>query len=104
MFRGNNLIGAQVFGKGKIYKSRPKDGFVSCIGIIQKEKGNTFTLSIIFIVKSLQKEQNSLAQIYDYDPQSAGINEQSPKSESTPRRLTLSETQVCSQHFSPKKI
>ena len=27
--------------------------------IFQKEKGNTFTLSIIFIVKSLQKEQNS---------------------------------------------
>jgi hypothetical protein len=25
----------------------------------QKEKGNTFTLSIISIVKSLQKEQNS---------------------------------------------
>ena len=30
------------------------------IGIIfQKENGNTFTLLIIFIVKSLQKEQNS---------------------------------------------
>ena len=27
--------------------------------IFQKEKGNTFTLSIIFIVKSLQKKQNS---------------------------------------------
>ena len=27
--------------------------------IFQKEKGNTFTLLIIFIVKSLQKEQNS---------------------------------------------
>ena len=27
--------------------------------IFQKEEGNTFTLSIIFIVKSLQKEQNS---------------------------------------------
>ena len=27
--------------------------------IFQKENGNTFTLSIIFIVKSLQKEQNS---------------------------------------------
>ena len=26
--------------------------------IFQKEKGNTFTLLIIFIVKSLQKEQN----------------------------------------------
>ena len=25
----------------------------------QKEKGNTFTLLLIFIVKSLQKEQNS---------------------------------------------
>ena len=29
------------------------------ITIFQKEKGNTFTLLIIFIVKSLQKEQNS---------------------------------------------
>ena len=27
--------------------------------IFQKERGNTFTLLIIFIVKSLQKEQNS---------------------------------------------
>ena len=27
--------------------------------IFQKEKGNTYTLLIIFIVKSLQKEQNS---------------------------------------------
>jgi hypothetical protein len=27
--------------------------------IFQKEKGNNFTLLIIFIVKSLQKEQNS---------------------------------------------
>ena len=27
--------------------------------IFKKEKGNTFTLSIIFIVKSLQKEQIS---------------------------------------------
>ena len=30
-----------------------------------------------------------LAQIYYYDPQSAGINMQSPQSESIPRRLTL---------------
>ena len=29
------------------------------ITIFQKEKGNTFILLIIFIVKSLQKEQNS---------------------------------------------
>jgi high-affinity Fe2+/Pb2+ permease len=29
------------------------------ITIFQKEIGNTFTLLIIFIVKSLQKEQNS---------------------------------------------
>ena len=27
--------------------------------IFQKEKENTFTLSIIFLVKSLQKEQNN---------------------------------------------
>jgi hypothetical protein len=27
--------------------------------IFQKEKGNAFTLLILFIVKSLQKEQNS---------------------------------------------
>ena len=29
------------------------------VTIFQKENGNTFTLLIIFIVKSLQKEQNS---------------------------------------------
>ena len=42
--------------------------------IFQKENGNTFTLFIIFIVKSLQKEQ--IAQIYYYDPWSAGISVQ----------------------------
>ena len=51
--------------------------------IFQKEHGNTFTLFIIFIVKSLKKEQK--AQIYYY----AGINLQSPQSDSTPWTLTL---------------
>ena len=51
------------------------------------ENGNTFTLLIIFIVKSLQKEQNT--QIYYYNPQSAGINLQSPQSDSTPWTLIL---------------
>ena len=55
--------------------------------IFQKENGNTFTLLIIFIVKSLQKSK--IAQIYYYEPQSAGINLQSPQSDSTPWTLTL---------------
>ena len=59
--------------------------------------GNTFTLLIIFIVKSLQKEQNCTN--YYYDPQSAGINMQSPQSESTPRRLTIR-----SSYWTPKVI
>jgi hypothetical protein len=55
------------------------------IGIIyQKEKGNIFTLLIIFIVKSLQKKQNSTNLLL-----SAGINLQSPQSDSTPWTLTL---------------
>ena len=43
----------------------------------QKEKANTMTLLIILIriVRSLQ--------IYNYDPQSAGINVQSPQSATT---------------------
>ena len=32
---------------------------INFVIIFQKENGNTFTLLIIFIVKSLQKEQNS---------------------------------------------
>ena len=52
--------------------------------IFQKENENTFTLFIIFVVKSLQKEQNSTN-----DPQSAGINLQSSQSDSTPWTLTL---------------
>ena len=59
--------------------------------MFQKENGNTFTLLIIFIVKSLQKEQKK-AQIYYCDPQSAGINLQSPQSDSTPWTLTLIDT------------
>ena len=42
----------------------------------QKEKANTFTILIILIVKSLQ--------ICYYDPQSTGINVQSPQNASTP--------------------
>ena len=57
------------------------------INFFQKEKVNTFTLMIIFIVKSLQKEQ--IAQIYCYEPKSARIKVQSPQTELTPRRLTL---------------
>ena len=34
-------------------------------------------------------KKSKIAQIYYYDPQSARINVQSPQSESTPRRLTL---------------
>ena len=41
-------------GSLNFYKVRKK-----IIIIFQKEKGDTFTLLIIFIVKSLQKEQNS---------------------------------------------
>merc|ERR1712051_1159416 len=37
--------------------------------IFQKEKGSTFTLLIIFIVKSLQKEQNSTNLYYNFEPQ-----------------------------------
>ena len=35
------------------------------------------------------QRKSKIAQIYYYDPQSAGINVQSHQSESTPRRLTL---------------
>jgi len=55
--------------------------------VYQEGKGNTFTLLIIPIVKSIKK--GNLAQIYNYDPQSARINVQSPQSKSTPKRLTL---------------
>ena len=43
-------------------------------------------------MKSLQKEQK--AQIMEYKPQSAGINLQSPQSDSTPWTLTLAATHV----------
>ena len=33
------------------------------VNVFQKENGNTFTIFIIFIVKSLQKEQNSTNQL-----------------------------------------
>ena len=35
------------------------------------------------------EKSSKIAQMYYYDPQSAGKNVQSPQSESTPRRLTL---------------
>ena len=39
-------------------------------------------------------ERKKSRDIYYYDPQSSGINVQSPQSESTPRRLTLASTYV----------
>ena len=54
----------------------------------QKENGNTFTLLIIFIVKSLQKEQNS-TNLLLRPPIHPGINLQSPQSDSTLWTLTL---------------
>ena len=39
----------------EFYEAKEKKNVI----IFQKENGNTFTLFIIFIVKSLQKEQNS---------------------------------------------
>ena len=56
----------------------------------QKEKVNTLTLLIILIVKSLKIGLHSTNLLLKYyDPQSAGINVQSPQSATTPRRLTL---------------
>ena len=57
--------------------------------------GHTITLLMIFIVKNLQTSK--IAQIYYYDPQSAGIHVQLPHCESTPRRLTLG---YCHHSFS----
>ena len=56
-------------------------GHFECLCWGFEKNGNTL---IIFIVKSPQKEQ-----IYYYDPQSAGINLQSPQSDSTPWTITL---------------
>ena len=53
----------------------------------EKKKANSFTLLIILLVKSLQK-------ICYYEPQSAGINVQSPQSATTHRRLTLTHLSV----------
>ena len=53
----------------------------------QKENGNTLTLLIIILVKSIQKEQ--IAQITQYDPWSAGTNLQSTQRDLTPQILTL---------------
>ena len=50
--------------------------------IFQKEKGNTFTFLIMFVVKSVQKEQNS-TNLLSWTPKCRN------KRESTPKRLTL---------------
>ena len=55
--------------------------------IFEKENGNTITLLIIVIVKSLQKEQ--ITQITLYDPWFARINLRLTQSDLTPRILTL---------------
>ena len=70
-----------MFMPGVWFLSSKKRKFVI---IFQKEKGNTFTLFIIFIVKSLQKEHNS-TNLLLWPP----ICWNKPQSESTPRRLTL---------------
>ena len=53
-----------------------------------RRKGKYFyTFNNFYSEKSSKKSK--IAQIYYYEPQSAGLNVQSPQSESTPRRLTL---------------
>ena len=49
-----------------------------------------------FIVKVFKKSK--IAGIYYYDPQSAGINLQSPQSDSTPWTLTLMFHYLMKQH------
>ena len=51
-----NHLAAILHGQGFEFYAEKKFFFVI---IFQKVNGNTFTLLIIFIVKSLQKEQNS---------------------------------------------
>ena len=56
--KGLNHLAAilHVYARGfEFYEVKRKKNII----IFQKENGNTFTLFIIFIVKSLQKEQNS---------------------------------------------
>ena len=55
-----------------------------------KRKGKYFYTFKHFYKKG---KKSKIAQIYYYEPKSAGINVQSPQSESTPRRLTLSSPQ-----------
>ena len=67
----------------------------SCI--FQKENGNTLTLLIIIMVKSLQKEQ--IAQFTQYDPWSAGMSVQWPLSNSTPPVTNSNEVPVLKVGF-----
>ena len=66
------FVGSYFFTRVSVQGVKSLGGHVAClcrgfefyevkksIIIFQKENGNTFTLLIIFIVKSLQKEQNS---------------------------------------------
>ena len=48
----------------------------------------------------MRKYGTYIAQISYYDPQSAGINLQSPQSATTPRRLTLKTGQIQTQLLS----
>ena len=59
--------------------------FKKYIIIFKKRKGKYFYTFNHFY----SEESSEIAQIYYYDPQSAGINMESPQSELTSRRLTL---------------
>ena len=61
--------------------------FFFCLLLFFKKKMENFYTFNHFIVKSLQKEQNNTNPLLD--PQSAGINMQSPQSDSTFWTLTL---------------
>ena len=56
-----SVQGVKSFGGHFAYLCRGVDFYEvkKNITIFEKDKGNTFTLLIIFIVKCLQKEQNS---------------------------------------------
>ena len=86
------------FGDSSSKRTKKENFYVKNLSdnIFQREKGNTCTLLIIFILKSFKKSK--IPQIYYYDPQSARINGQSSLSESTPRRLTLGIVLNVAQH------
>ena len=84
-----NVQGVKSLGGHFAYLCREFDFYAVKTILLFFKKKREIRLHFESFLKRKVIQKSKIAQIYYYDPQSAGINMQSTQSEPTPKRLTL---------------